>query len=147
MSFALLRKTGRRGEGVTISQWHATSFTDRDREGALSPYEILLALQALPLDVERRSGLRVLVKRRELGVESLPLAFFGPHLELERPLLLVELGVGNDSLEVGESSCRLLDLLLCEVDLRLDGSDRIFLALVSVTPDELLNLRLRSGMT
>jgi len=84
----------------------------------------------------------VLIERRELSIQSLPLGLLGSDLDLQRPLLLLELGIGDLGFGSQQSALGFLHPLLREVDLGFVGSDRVLLTFLSVVSDEFLEFGL-----
>ena len=85
----------------------------------------------------------MLVERGELGVESLPLALLGADLDLERPPLVVVLGLRDRGFEISSGLCLVRDLLVRQREVRLDRPDRLVLALSRVGLDVALEIVLR----
>lgn len=96
--------------------------------------------ERLPLDVERRPRLSVLVERRKLGVERLPFRLLGPERGADIAQLLRPAGGGGRLVEVGVPSRLVLELLPACSEVGLDRAGGLLLRLALVRADRGLQL-------
>jgi hypothetical protein len=115
----------------------------RVRENSLSPNISLIPRQPLPLDVQRRPHLRILIQTRKLCVQPFPLALLLANLEPDLLLLLVILGLDDGGLELGEGGGLFVELLTADVEVGFEGRGDLVLGLRLVGPNGAGNVLLR----